>query len=166
MIHSGTFLVPCGSDAAFDLLATPEKFAPLVPDYESMAMQDATRFHLRTAIAVGKINGHANLAMELVEAARPSLIVYAGQGVIAGSKLLLKLHFTVQASNGGCVVTWQGEITLDGTLALFAGNLLDSRARLGFEMMAERVRLRLLNDTGPSETSDPSATPVPPDYEI
>lgn len=166
MIHSGTFLVPCGSDAAFQLLATPEQFAPLLPDYESMTMQDATRFHLRMAVAVGKINGHATLAMELVGATRPSVVIYAGNGIIAGSKLLLKLHFTVQASDGGCVVSWQGDITLDGNLALFAGDLLDTRARLGFEMMAERVRLRLLKDAESSKTWAPSATPVLPDYEI
>jgi carbon monoxide dehydrogenase subunit G len=161
VIHSGTFLVPCRSDDVFDLLATPEQFAPLLPDYESMAMQDATRFHLRTAIAVGKINGHANFAMELIEATRPSLVVYAGQGVIAGGKLLLKVHFTLQANDQSCVVNWQGEVMLDRTLALFGGDLLDTRARLGFEKMAERVRLRLLNDAGP-----PSTTRTPSDYEI
>lgn len=81
MNHAGTFLTTRTADEVFDLLANPERFAPLLPDFESMAVQDTTHFTVRIVIAVGEINGHANLAMELREAVRPSTVRYAGQGV-------------------------------------------------------------------------------------
>ena len=55
MVHSGTFQVDRPAEEVFELLANPERFAPLMPDFESMAMQDATHFTLRTVLAMGEI---------------------------------------------------------------------------------------------------------------
>ena len=154
MIHSGTFLVPRQPDEVFDLLATPERFAPLLPDYESMTMQDATHFVLRTAVALGRVNGHANLAMELKQTKRPIFAQYAGEGVVAGSCLKFGVSFRLAAENEATRVDWQGEVTLQGMLAQIAGALLDTQGRHGFERMADRLQGELRSitpDTQPPE---------------
>jgi carbon monoxide dehydrogenase subunit G len=140
MIHSGTFLTTRSADEVFDLLANPERFAPLLPDLESMAAQDTTHFTVRIVIAVGEIRGRTNLAMELREAVRPSNVRYAGQGVVAGSMLDLKLRFQVASVAGTTGVTWEGEFSLDGMLALMAAGLIESMGRTNFERMAKNLQ--------------------------
>jgi uncharacterized protein len=146
MTHSGTFLTARSADEVFDLLANPERFAPALPDFESMVMQDATHFTLRIVIAVAEINGHANLAMNLREAVRPSDVEYQGQGILAGGQLDLRLRFHIAPSEGMTAVTWQGEFSLDGMLALVAGGLMEPMGRRNFEVMAERLQNALLNE--------------------
>jgi uncharacterized protein len=140
MNYSGTFLTTRSADEVFDLLANPTRFAPLLPDFESMAVQDETHFTVRIVIAVGEISGHANLAMELREPVRPSGVRYAGQGIVAGSLLDLKLRFQVASDAGMTGVTWEGEFSLDGMLALMAAGLIESMGRTNFERMAENLQ--------------------------
>jgi len=158
MNHSGTFITARSPEEVFDLLAEPQRFAPLLPDFESMLAQDATHFNLRITIAVAQINGHANLAMELHEAVRPSRVEYSGQGIVAGSQLNFNLQFDIAASEEATTVNWRGEFSLDGMLALMAGHLLEPMGRRNFELMAERIQ------NGLRETSldDPPPVPAPP----
>ncbi len=88
MNHSGSFTIARSAEEVFDLLSEPQRFAPLLQDFESMSMHDATHFTLRIRIMVGQIKGHANLAMELSEAVRASRVQYRGQGIVAGSQIL------------------------------------------------------------------------------
>ena len=62
MTHSGKFLTPRTPEEVFALLAIPQRFAPLLPHYESMSIEDATHFTVRIEIAVGQIRGRASLA--------------------------------------------------------------------------------------------------------
>src|SRR5215469_1390773 len=143
MNHSGTLLTPRTPDEVFNLLANPKQFAPLLPDFESMAMVDPTHFSLRIAIALGEMSGHANLEMELVEADRLATVRYRGQGIVAGSRLNLELQFQIGSAEGTTEVSWQGEFSLDGGLALLFGSLIEPMGRKHFERMAERLRERL-----------------------
>ena len=143
MIHSGTFLVSRQPDEVFDLLATPERFAPLLPDYESMTMQDATHFLLRTTLAFGRVNGHANLAMELKQTIRPTFAEYGGEGLVAGSSLKFGVSFRLAAENEATRVDWQGEVRLPGMLVQIAGDLVDTQGRRGFQRMADRLQSEL-----------------------
>jgi len=158
MNHSGTFVTARSAQEVFDLLADPQRFAPLLPDFESVLVQDATHFTLRITIAVAQVNGHANLAMELREAVRPSHVEYRGQGIVAGSQLNLNLQFDITSSDEATAVTWRGEFSLDGMLALMAGHLPEPMGRHNFELMAERIQ------NGLRETSldDPPPVPAPP----
>ena len=139
MNRSGTFLTPRTPNEVFDLLANPEQFAPLLPDFEGMAMLDPTHFSLRIAITLGEMSGHANLAMELVEAERPAIVRYRGQGIVAGSDLNLELRFQIASSGPATEVRWQGELSLDGGLAFVFGSLIEPMGRKHFERMAERL---------------------------
>ena len=101
MNHSGTILTTRSAEDVFDLVADPQRFAPLLPDFESMSTQDATHFTLRISIVVGQISGHANLAMELREAVRPVRVEYRGQGIVAGSQLKFAMQFQYRSRGGG-----------------------------------------------------------------
>jgi carbon monoxide dehydrogenase subunit G len=163
MIHSGTFFTARQPDEVFDLLADPYRFAPLMPNHESLSVDDATRFNLRIVIAVGQINGHANLAMKLGESVRPNRIEYRGEGLVAGSLLELKLVFEMARTQNATEVKWRGELALGGTLALMAGHLIEPMGRENFERMAERLQNGLQEDTagavsGQTADADPAAS--------
>jgi len=155
MTHSGSFTVPCTPGEAFRLLAVPERFAPLLPDFESMAMADATHFKLRIVIALGEIRGHANLNMELRQAVADRLVEYSGEGVIAGGKLRFGLRFDITEAATGSAIGWLGEVALEGMLAMLAGGLLESRGGKNFETMAGRVREHL-SSPGTGHAPEPS----------
>lgn len=167
MIHSGTFQVERTADEVFDLLATPERFAPLMPDFESMAMQDATHFSLRTVIHVGPMLGHANLAMELRDAVRPVTVRYSGQAILAGSPLRMRLDFRLAAADAATEVSWQGEVNLEGPLAFMAGSLVETMGRENFERMAERLQEDLREQPARVPHEPPGdSSPDSPEYEI
>jgi len=160
--HSGTFLACCHAEAAFDLLSTPDRFAPLLPDYESMEQQDATHFTMRTVLAIGQIHGHINLTMELREASRPYRVGYRGQGIIAGGTLSFELDFRIAPVNRKTEIQWCGEVRLNGPLVFMAGDLVDTMSRQNFERMAESLR-RSLEALSPSASAE---GPTLPDFEI
>jgi len=167
MTHSGSFSIQRPADEVFDLLANPERFAPLMPDFESMAMVDATHFTLRTVIQVGPMSGHANLAMELRDAVRPLHVGYSGQATIAGGALRLNLEFTLTPVGSSTEIGWRGEILLGGPLAFMAGNLVETMSQQNFERMAERLQQGLGNPSIQSpEEPGSGALPDSPGYEI
>jgi carbon monoxide dehydrogenase subunit G len=155
MNYSGTFLSSRDPEEVFNLLATPEHFAPLLPDYDSMTPQDPTHFTLRIAIALGEMSGHVDLAMELSETDRPMTVGYRGQGMVAGSQLRMSLQFRMAPAATSTEVSWQGEFSLDGGLAFLAGSLIEPMGRKHFDRMAERFRNAL---NPPEPTPDTQST--------
>ena len=143
MMHSGSFITQRGAEEIYDLLVDPTMFAPLLPDYESMELHDASSFKLRTVISVGQINGHANLEMALTESVRPSHVTYRGEGIVAGSTIRFGIAFTLVPADSETEVQWQGEVAVEGMLAFLAGSVIDSKSRADFERMAERIKVQL-----------------------
>jgi len=156
MTHSGIVLTPRTTDEVFDLLADPRWFAPLLPNFESMAMLGPTHFSLQIAIAFGEMSGHANLEMELVEAERAASVCYRGQGIVAGSQLNLMLRFCISPTDVSTQVNWQGDFSLNGGLAFMMAGLIETMGREQFERMADRLRERLNSIEPPPEVSPPS----------
>lgn len=156
MNHSGRFLTTRSAEEVFQLVSNPERFAPLLPDFESLSVRDATRFTMRIAIAVGQISGHVNLAMELRDALGPVGVEYRGHGIVAGSQLTFAMQFQLTPFQAGTEVNWQGEVAVEGMLALMAGSMIDDLGRRNFDSMAEQLQNKLREDT--TDTSN-----LPPD---
>jgi carbon monoxide dehydrogenase subunit G len=157
MTHSGSFLTQRSPDEVFDLLASPERFAPLLPDFDSMSMHENGHFTLRIVISAGQINGHASLAMQLRQAVRPTVVEYSGQAVVAGGPLTLELRYQISPVDGTTEVKWQGEFALDGMMALMAGSLIETMGRKNFERMAQRLCDSLRPDDPEDTTSCPAS---------
>ncbi len=158
MNHSGSFTTERSTEEVFDLLSEPRQFSPLLQDFESMSMQDATHFTLRISVMAGQITGHADLAMELSEAARASRVQYRGQGIVAGSQIGFGVQFEIFAMEAATEVRWQGDVSVDGMLAMMAGGMIESMGRRNFDLMAERIQSRLHGDF----FNAPTGTPLDP----
>jgi carbon monoxide dehydrogenase subunit G len=159
MNHSGTFRTTRSAEDVFDLVADPQRFAALLPDFESISVQDATHFTLRIKIIVGQISGHANLAMELRAAERPSRLEYGGQGIVGGSQLNFAMQFQLDSMGSETQVDWKGEVAVDGMLAMMAGGIIDSMGRRNFEATVERLQGELRANAATVQDLPPDSEP-------
>ena len=122
---SGEFISPRTPDEVYDFLSDPSKFGPLLPDFESMSVEDATHFTVKVRVAVGPIRGSAALKMELSEAVRPSRAQYRGRGAAVGSQIVISAGFDLSPVAEGTKIGWQGEASITGKLASMAGGMLE-----------------------------------------
>ncbi len=159
MNHSGTFLTNRAVEEVFDLVADPQRFAPLLPDFETISVRDTTHFNLRIKIVVGQISGHANLDMELCAVERPSHVKYTGQGIVAGSQLIFAMEFQLACGDTETQVRWQGEVSVDGMLAMMGSGVIDAMGRRNFETTVERLQSELKANRATVQDLPPNSGP-------
>jgi carbon monoxide dehydrogenase subunit G len=122
---SGEFTVKKSPDEVYEFLTDPNKFAPLLPEFRSLSMQDEKHFTVKVNVGISYIKGAANVKLELTEADRPRRAQYKGQGAVAGGSVTVIASFDLTASGDGTKVNWQGEAQIFGPLASAAGGLLE-----------------------------------------
>ncbi len=122
---SGEFSVKKSPDQVYDFLTDPNRFAPLLPEFQSLSVQDDKHFTVKVNVGISYIKGAADVKMELAQADRPSRAQYKGQGAVAGGNVTLVAGFDLAPSAEGTKVNWQGEAQIFGRLASVAGGLLE-----------------------------------------
>ena len=122
---SGEFEVKRTPEEVYDFLTDPNKFAPLLPDYQGMSVQDGTHFTVKVNVGISYIKGVADVKMELAEAERPKRAQYKGNGSVAGGNVSLVAGFDLSANETGTKVGWQGDAQIFGRLTSVAGGLLE-----------------------------------------
>jgi uncharacterized protein len=143
---SGEFEVKKSQDDVFAFLTDPNKFASLLPDFQSLAVQDATHFTIKVNVGISYIKGTADLKMELAEADRPRRAQYKGQGGVAGGNVTLVASFDLKPSatnNNGTKVIWQGEAQIFGRLASVAGGLLEPLGKKQVQKLIDGLQAAL-----------------------
>ena len=80
---SGNFEVQKTPEQVYEFLTDPNKFAPLLPEFKGMSVQDPTHFTVKVNVGVSYIKGTADVKMELTQAECPSRAQYKGQGSVA-----------------------------------------------------------------------------------
>ena len=163
---SGEFTTPRSQDEVFDFLSDPNKFGPLLPDFQSMSMQDPTHFIVKVRVGVGNIRGSAELKMELSEAVKPQRAQYKGQGTAVGSQITVSAGFDLSQAPEGTKVAWQGEANIFGKLASMAGGMLEPLGRKNIQKLIDGLQKALAEpvarpvDTIASEAQPTTATPA------
>ena len=136
----GEFEVKRTPEEVYDFLTDPHKFAPLLPDYQSMTQQDATHFTVKVNVGISYIKGAADMKMELTEAARPKRAQYKGQGSVAGGNASMIAGFDLSPAGGGTKVAWQGEAQIFGRLASVAGGLLEPLGKKNVQKLIDGLQ--------------------------
>jgi uncharacterized protein len=139
----GEFEVPRKPDEVYDFLTNPERFGPLLPDFQGMTMQDATHFTVKVNVGISYIKGTADVKMELAQAQRPQRAQYKGQGSVAGGNVSLLAGFDLAPAGAGTKVAWQGEAQIFGRLASVAGGLLEPLGRKNVQKLIDGLRAAL-----------------------
>ena len=153
---SGEFTTSGNPDEVFDFLSDPNKFGPLLPDFQSMSVQDPTHFTVKLRAGVGNLRGNAEIRMELAEATRPHRAQYQGQGTAVGSRITLSAGFDLSPASESTKVAWQSEANVFGKLASLAGGLLEPLGRENIQKLIDGLQQALAE---PAQ-SQPLAAPV------
>jgi uncharacterized protein len=122
---SGEFEIKRTPEEVYDFLTDPSKFAPLLPEYQGMSVQDATHFTVKVNVGISHIKGVADVKMELAQAERPTRAQYKGEGRVAGGNVSLVAGFDLSTIEVGTKVVWQGDAQIFGRLTPVAGGLLE-----------------------------------------
>jgi uncharacterized protein len=139
----GDFEVARSPEEVYDFLTDPQKFAPLLPDFQGMEVQDERHFAVKVNVGISYIKGTADVKMELAEATRPNRAQYKGQGSVAGGNVSLTAGFDLVPAGGGTRVAWKGEVQIFGRLTSLAGGLLEPLGRKNVQKLIDGLQAAL-----------------------
>ena len=140
---SGNFEVQKSPEQVYDFLTDPQKFAPLLPEFKGMSVQDPTHFTVKVNVGVSYIKGTADVKMELMQADRPTRAQYKGQGSVAGGNVSLIAGFDLNPNSNGTNVAWQGEAQIFGRLTSVAGGLLEPLGKKNIQKLIDGLQAAL-----------------------
>jgi carbon monoxide dehydrogenase subunit G len=139
----GEFEAARTPEEVYDFLTNPEKFGPLLPDFQGMTVQDEKHFTVKVNVGISYIKGTAEVKMELAQAERPIRAQYKGQGSVAGGNVSLVAGFDLTPMGSGTKVAWQGEAQIFGKLASVAGGLLEPLGKKNLQKLIDGLQAAL-----------------------
>ena len=116
-------------DAVYDFLTDPNRFAPLLPDYQSHIVNADGSVSVMVNVGVSYIRGIADVKLRLADSERPHRARYQGVGSMSGGSVNLLAGFDLVEVGAGTQVAWQGEAQVFGRLTSLAGGMLEPLAR-------------------------------------
>jgi carbon monoxide dehydrogenase subunit G len=140
---SGEFEVKRTPEEVYDFLTDPQKFAPLLPEFKGVAVQDPTHFTVKVNVGISYIKGVADVKMELIQSQRPSRAQYKGQGSVAGGNVSMIASFDLSPNADGTKVAWQGEAQVFGRLTSVAGGLLEPLGKKNVQKLIDGLQAAL-----------------------
>lgn len=137
----GDFTVQRKPEDVYNFLVDPEKFCPLLPDYQSMQKIDDKTFNVSLRVGISHIRGTATVKMELIEQTPPNHAVYEGKGDVPGGTTTLRAGFDLTPDGpAGTKVTWKGEGQIAGRLPSIAGGLLEPLAKKNVQKLIDALQ--------------------------
>jgi uncharacterized protein len=153
----GEFDIKRTPEEVYDFLTDPNKFAPLLPEFQSMSVQDPTHFTVKVNVGVSYIKGAADVKMELTQAERSKRAQYKGHGSVAGGNVSLTAGFDLSVNADGTKVAWQGEAQVFGRLTSVAGGLLEPLGKKNVQKLIDGLQAALKPPTSTAELDSATA---------
>ena len=139
----GDFEVTKSPAEVYDFLTDPNRFCPLLPDYQSMSVVDKENFSVKVNVGISHIRGVADVKLKLIEADRPKHAQFQGQGSMAGGSMSFTAGFDLAPAGAGTRVAWKGESQIFGRLASVAGGLLEPLAKKNIQKVIDGLQKAL-----------------------
>ncbi len=139
----GTFEVKRKRKEVYEFLTDPNKFAPLLPDFEGLEVHDPKNFTVKVKVGISHIRGTAAVKLSLAEAKAPERAVYKGKGSVAGGHADVTASFTLEEADGGTRVRWKGEANIVGRIISVAGGLLEPLAKKNIQRLVDGLQKAL-----------------------
>ncbi len=140
---SGEFEVKKNPEEVYDFLTDPNRFAPLLPEFQGVTVVDPNHFSVKVNVGISYIKGTADVKMELAESDRPRRAQYKGQGAVAGGNVIMISGFDLTAVAEGTKVNWQGEAQVFGRLTSVAGGLLEPLGKKQIQKLIDGLQAAL-----------------------
>jgi uncharacterized protein len=139
----GDFTVPRKPDEVYKFLVDPERFCPLLPDYQSMQKQSDKEFSVNLRVGISHIRGNAVVKMVLAEENPSTHALYQGKGDVPGGTTSMRARFDLEPAGAGTKVIWQGEAQIGGRLPALAGGLLEPLAKKNLQKLIDALQAAL-----------------------
>jgi uncharacterized protein len=140
----GEFIVKKKPEDVYSFLVDPNRFCPLLPDYQSMERLDDKNFVVKLSVGVSHIRGAATVKMSLMEAEQAKHALYQGNGEVPGGSTTLRAGFDLEAAQGGSTkVIWSGQSNVMGRIASLAGGLLEPLAKKNVQKLIDGLQKAL-----------------------
>lgn len=140
----GDFTVKKTPEEVYEFLVDPNRFCPLLPDFQSMEIVDDKNFMVKLSVGISHIRGTAAVKMSLVETQRPKHAVYAGQGDVPGGSATIRAAFDLESAAGGQTkVIWLGQSSVLGRVISLAGGMLEPLAKKNVQKMIDGLQKAL-----------------------
>jgi carbon monoxide dehydrogenase subunit G len=140
----GDFTVKKTQEDVYDFLVDPNRFCPLLPDFQSVEILDAKNFMMKLSVGISHIRGTAAVKMSLVDSQRAKHAVYEGKGDVPGGSATIRAAFDLQATpGGGTKVIWQGQSSVLGRVISLAGGMLEPLAKKNVQKMIDGLQQAL-----------------------
>ena len=127
----------------YAFLVDPNRFCPLLPDYQSMEIVDAKNFLVKISVGVSHIRGTAAVKLSLIEADQSNHAAYEGQGEVPGGSATLRAGFDLETVPQGTKVVWSGRSNIVGRIASLAGGMLEPLAKRNIQKMIDSLQKAL-----------------------
>jgi uncharacterized protein len=141
---TGDFTVKKSPQEVYNFLVDPNRFCPLLPDFQSMEILDPTNFLVRVKVGISHIRGIAAVKMTLVEHQNPKQAIYEGKGDIPGGSTTLRAQFQLEdAPEGQTKVIWSGQSSVLGRIISLSGGLLEPLGRKNVQKLIDGLQKAL-----------------------
>lgn len=143
ILFEGEFEVARSREDTFAFLSDTQVFAPCLPTFESLEMENDGSATVKIKIGIGKIRGIASINLILEESTAPTRAQYVGKGKVMGSAFNLISGFDLEETDGGTLVKWSGELKMFGKLVALAGGLIKPIAKKDIQRLIEALQKAL-----------------------
>jgi carbon monoxide dehydrogenase subunit G len=140
----GDFTVKKTPDEVYNFLADPNRFCPLLPDFQSMEIVDSKNFLVKLSVGISHIRGIAAVKMTLVDEQRPKQAVYEGKGEVPEGSATIRAQFQLEELPGGQTkVIWSGQSSVLGRVISLAGGLLEPLGKKNVQKLIDGLQKAL-----------------------
>ena len=143
IIFEGEFEAARSREKTFEFLADTQKFAPCLPTFVSLEMEEDGSATVKIKIGIGKVRGIATINLVLEESESPARAQYSGKGKVMGSAFNLISGFDLEEIDGSTLVKWSGELKMFGKLVALAGGLIKPIAKKDIQRLIEALQIAL-----------------------
>ncbi|MBZ5703554.1 MAG: SRPBCC family protein [Acidobacteriia bacterium] len=139
----GDFVVRKTPEQVYEFLVDPNRFCPLLPDYQSKEIVDDKNFVVKLSVGISHIRGTATVKLGLLEANPAKHAMYEGKADVPGGSATLRAGFDLESAAGGTKVVWSGQSNIVGRIASLAGGLLEPLAKKNIQKMIDELQKAL-----------------------
>jgi carbon monoxide dehydrogenase subunit G len=136
----GQFSVKTTIDKMMPLITDPDFMARALPDVKEYKVDGPDKASLKMAVGVSHVRGVLPARFRLDQSDGPNKLAVIADASGMGSKIDLRLDFTLSEQDGNVVVDWTSTSDVNGLLASVGAGLLRPLTRTKFDSVVASVQ--------------------------
>jgi len=143
----GQFTVNTTIEKLMPLITDPDFMARALPDVKEYKVEGPDRASLKMAVGVSHIRGVLPARFKIDRSGGPNKLAVIADASGMGSRIDLRLDFTLSAQDGSVAIDWSSSADVNGLLASVGAGLLRPLTRTKFDAVVNSVQAALSKAT-------------------